>query len=268
MKYVMVTNWNDHWDNLGKWANRTLFTESMLKGMMSKDKLVEGTETLFIKRKKETGIVEQCWSGKISDFKYGEYKGFPAVWFRVNLEKRIVCPDEYRNYPLGWHYENLSKVVTQTKSIMQKEYRDTKYDWEDIEKDFEISKNQFGRRISFVKNSFRRYILFRDVEQAYALSKLGFYKPAVILSGGIIEELLRLFLENKGENVKNKKFEELIQICQKNQFLRSEINNLASAIRRFRNYVHLATEKSKKNSISKATASATVALIFTIINDF
>lgn len=149
--------------------------------------------------------------------------------------------------------------------------RDMKKDnsvWNEIEKDFGISKRVFGKNISFVKNQFRREIIFRDVEQAYFLAKNDFNKPAVILAGGVIEELLRLFLDNKNENVKNKKFEELIEICQKKGFLKEEISNLASAIRRFRNSVHLAAEKSKKYAISKATASATVALIFTIVNDF
>ena len=145
---------------------------------------------------------------------------------------------------------------------------DTESIWCDIKNDYRETKRALGRKINFVKDDFKRIIIFRDIEQAYILSKLGFNKPAVILAGGVIEELLRIFLETKGETTKNKKFEALIIICEEKGFLKEEISNLASAIRRFRNSVHLAAEKSKKDTISKATASATVALIFTIINDF
>lgn len=268
MRYIMVTNWNYHWDNLSRFGERTLFTEVMLRGAMSKDKLVDGTETVFIKRKKMSGEIEKSWMGKVYDFENKPYKGSPAVWFRVKLERQMDCPGEYRDYPLGWHCESISQETTQSKITAERPQQNINDGWKEIEKEFEISKREFGKRINFVKDTFKREIIFRDIEQAYVLSKMGFNKPTVILAGGVIEELLRLFLENKGENVKNKKFEELIEICYKKEFLKEEISNLASAIRRFRNSVHLATEKTKKNTISKATASATVALIFTIVNDF
>ena len=69
--------------------------------------------------------------------------------------------------------------------------------WSDIEKDYDITKRMFGKKINFVGDQFKRQILFRDVEHAYVLANLGFSKPAVILAGGIIEELLSLYLQHK-----------------------------------------------------------------------
>jgi len=73
MKYIMVTNFENHWDKIPN--NRTSYTLSMLKGKMSKDNLVPGTETIFIKRKKGGGGLEGAWQGKVIDFeKAGEEK--------------------------------------------------------------------------------------------------------------------------------------------------------------------------------------------------
>jgi hypothetical protein len=70
--------------------------------------------------------------------------------------------------------------------------------WKDINKEFGVTKMRFGRRINFIKDPFKRTVIFRDVEQAFILATSGFSKPAVILAGGVIEELLRLFLKQKG----------------------------------------------------------------------
>lgn len=268
----MVTNWRGHWDQLPD--NRTLFTKTMFRHPMDEGKLVANTNTIFIKRNRETRKIEACWEGRVSDFSPARYKDLEAISFRVAITDRLDCPSEYQDYSEGWYCEgdfeaeNSAWLYAQSLRKKKQPKNRDKNCWDGIEKDFGISKRVFGKKINFVKSQFKREIIFRDVEQAYLLVKNGFNKPAVILAGGVIEELLRLFLDNKNENVKNKRFEELIEICQRKGFLKEEISNLASAIRRFRNSVHLATEKSPKYTISKATASATVALIFTIVNDF
>ena len=65
--------------------------------------------------------------------------------------------------------------------------------WSAIYGEFEVNQFMFGKNINFVKDRYKRKTLFRDTEDAYILSKSGFYKPAVILAGGVIEELLRLY---------------------------------------------------------------------------
>ncbi len=143
-----------------------------------------------------------------------------------------------------------------------------KADWKDIENEFGITKNGFGRRINFIKDPFKRTIIFRDVEQAFALASSGFSKPAVILAGSVIEELLRLYLEYKNISPLSENFDGYIRTCEQNGLLKDSVSRLSHAVRQFRNLVHLSAEKTKKHTISKATAIGAVSSIFTIANDF
>jgi hypothetical protein len=138
--------------------------------------------------------------------------------------------------------------------------------WSQIEKDFGVSKKTFGKKINFVKDAFKRKIIFRDVEQAYILAQNDFNKPAVILSGSIIEELLRLYLNHKGIKPPKDDFYGYIQACQND--LKYAVHKLTDSVRDFRNFVHMGKEVSSRHTISKATAKGAVASIFTLINDF
>jgi hypothetical protein len=140
--------------------------------------------------------------------------------------------------------------------------------WREIEKDYDVTKRIFGKKINFVAERYKKEAIFRDVEHAYILSNHGFNKPAVILAGGVIEELLRLYLKHKNIQAMNATFDEYIKACVTNRLLKSAINKLSDSVRHFRNIVHLSKETSSKISISKATAKGAVSSIFTIANDF
>ncbi len=140
--------------------------------------------------------------------------------------------------------------------------------WADIIEEFGITKNSFGKKINFIKDTFCRKVIFRDIEQAYILAKKGFSKPSVILAGAIIEELLRQYLKHKKVKPAKDTFDEYIKACQNNSILKSAIHNLSNSVRYFRNIVHIENEKSSKYTISKATAKGAVSSIFTIANDF
>jgi len=84
----------------------------------------------------------------------------------------------------------------------------------------------------------------------------------------IIEELLRLFLEHKNIKPAKNKFVDYIQLCEKRGLLKDAISNLTTALRHFRNLIHLEKETSERHTISKSTAITAVASIFTIVNDF
>lgn len=144
----------------------------------------------------------------------------------------------------------------------------SKANWKAIESGFGITKTGFGKRINFVTDTFRRTIIFRDVEQAFVLASLGFSKPAVILAGSVIEELLRLYLEYKGVPPLSNTFDGYIRTCEENDYLKGSVSRLSHAVRQFRNLVHLSEEKTKRHTISKATAIGAVSSIFTIANDF
>jgi hypothetical protein len=139
--------------------------------------------------------------------------------------------------------------------------------WLAIEREYGVSKRTLGKRVSFVKDKFKRKVIFRDIEQAWALAKYDFHKPAVILAGGVIEELLRLYLEYKNVTAERNNLDSYIKACDKNGFMKGAIHKLADSVRQFRNIVHLENEVSSKDSISKAAAKGAVASVFTIANE-
>lgn len=140
--------------------------------------------------------------------------------------------------------------------------------WKLIEKEYEVSKNAFGRKISFVKEPYKRRVIFRDVGHAYMLSQIGFDKSALILAGSVIEELLRLYLKSRNLKPAKNSYNEYIKSCVDNGLLKGAVNSLTDAVRLFRNIVHIENENSKHESISKANAMGAVSSIFTIANDF
>ncbi len=142
------------------------------------------------------------------------------------------------------------------------------YLWSEIQKEYGNSKKQFGEQIRFVKEGFKRKIIFRDVAHAYGCLKQEYYKPAVILAGGVIEEMLRLYLEHKGYNINTERFYDYIEKCKKKKLLKSAITHLSVAVKDFRNFVHLKEESSDRYTISRPTALGAVSAIFTIANEF
>ena len=106
------------------------------------------------------------------------------------------------------------------------------------------------------------------MEHAYYLEKIGLSKPSVILSGSVIEELLRLYLKSKNIRSEKESYEMYVKACNDNRLLKSSIQKLTDSVRDFRNIVHLSREKNQRFTISKATAKGAVSIIFTMINDF
>lgn len=168
------------------------------------------------------------------------------------------------------HPENIMSVHVQEEITKQEDIQVSEYSktWKAIEEEYGISKRSFGKKIDFVKGSFKRSIIFRDVEHSFALANSGYSKSAVILAGSVIEELLKLFLEHNSIKLRSTKFDDYITACKESGLLKSGIINLSDSVRHFRNLVHLSVEKTKKHTISKAAAKGAVASIFTIANDF
>lgn len=145
---------------------------------------------------------------------------------------------------------------------------DDKTVWAQINQDFDLTKRSFGRKLNFIHDPFKKKIIYRDVAQAYILSKNGFNKPAVIMAGSVVEELLRLFLMNKNIAISKGTFNEYIRLCENSGLLKIAISRLSDSVRHFRNLVHLEKEVDTKDTISKATAKNAVSSIFIIANDF
>jgi len=145
---------------------------------------------------------------------------------------------------------------------------DEKTIWKEIESELNESKRSFGKKIKFVVDPYARKVVFRDVAHAFHLADSGFSKPAVILAGGVIEELLRQYLSSKGHSGKMKTFNDYVKKCEAEGLLKGAINKLSDSVREFRNVVHLQKETSKRFAISTATAKAAVASMFMVVNDF
>lgn len=140
--------------------------------------------------------------------------------------------------------------------------------WKEIENDYGVSKKLLGKKINFVTDAFKRKVIFRDIEHAYYLANAGYSKPAVILAGGVTEELLRQYLIHNKVTPSDKTFDSYIKACEANCLLKKAVHRLSDSFRHFRNFVHLSNEITSKHTISKATAKGAVASIFTLANDF
>lgn len=264
MKYIMVTNWDHHWNYLGN--RKTSYSLNMIKWNIANTRPLENSETLFIKRHKITEKVERCWIGRVKNFERDK-NGHPRIYFNVEIEREVFCPENYKKYPEGWYCEEELEGVGRNRAQIKKPLKiKSKNVWDSIRNDFGMTKNQFGKKINFVRNGFKRKIIFRDIEQAYILVEMGYYKPAVILAGSIVEELLRLYLKHKNIKPDIDKFDGYIKACRDNRLLRV-VQGLTESVRHFRNFVHLENEETKKNTIVKSNASGAVASIFSIVND-
>jgi hypothetical protein len=177
--------------------------------------------------------------------------------------KDFLSEEEIRQSQTG---EDTKRLLEEQEGAI--ELSIAKENWKAIENDLGVKKRSFGKRINFVKDPFERIIIFRDVEQAFVLASSGFSKPAVILAGSVIEELLRLYLQHKNIPPLSNTFDGYIRTCEENELLKDSVSRLSDAVRQFRNLVHLSAEKTRRHTISKATAIGAVSSIFTIANDF
>jgi len=99
----MVTNFDDHWEGVG---NEAYFTLSMLKGEMTRERLFDNTETIFVKRNRFSKRVESAWKGKVWGFSFKKDDlGRDSIAFNLNLGAKVQCPPQYLSYSEGWHID-------------------------------------------------------------------------------------------------------------------------------------------------------------------
>ena len=116
-QYVMVTNWDAHWDHLQKWNNSTLFTATFISHPLSMPPWPEQADTLFIKLNKDN-LFEKSWIGKSKNFRKDLYKGRDAIRFDVSDLRPVDCPPEYKDITIGWHANKFNEDT----SISEKSY--------------------------------------------------------------------------------------------------------------------------------------------------
>ncbi|MBN1756833.1 MAG: hypothetical protein JW863_00860 [Chitinispirillaceae bacterium] len=98
MHYIMVTDFPDHWNRIK--GNLTSYPPKMVKNAKP-DSLQSGIDTVFIKKFKDCSDIENAWSGKVHDIQ----KIPGSIFFRVEIEKEIPCPERYADYNNGWYVE-------------------------------------------------------------------------------------------------------------------------------------------------------------------
>lgn len=81
--YVMITDWNNHWDN----KESASYTKSLIKFDLQSHQLVENAPTLFIKVKKENYEIEKAWFGRVRNFDTVTNKD--RISFNVQIEGKL-----------------------------------------------------------------------------------------------------------------------------------------------------------------------------------
>lgn len=102
MKFLMITSWQRHWDNLAVWDNLTLFTTGMIHWPYANNLPATPVETIFVK--KSGNNFEGAWIGTVSafhDYMYQDSK--PSIRFTVSIKSKYDCPSKLKQMKLGWH---------------------------------------------------------------------------------------------------------------------------------------------------------------------
>jgi len=112
VKYVMVTHWDDHWNNLKN--QETYYTENMIEKEVNINNLVENASTLFIttlfikledRGGNKFGPPQRAWIG----YAYGFRKERDEIHFKVKIDKEVPLskvPEEYLLLSPGWYLKD------------------------------------------------------------------------------------------------------------------------------------------------------------------
>ena len=99
MLYIMVTNWDNHWDQIS--GVQTYYTKKIMYGRITESQIENNTPTIFIKLNRDTKVIEKIWKGSVSNFSVESER----VRFKVNIEKEIQCPAKYQTHKEGWYID-------------------------------------------------------------------------------------------------------------------------------------------------------------------
>jgi len=105
-KYLMITHWENHWDNI----KETHYSTSMLRDGMQKELIKnEPTTTIFIKLNEQTRKLEKAWIGTAYDFEFkkDDKDKEEIIYFRVDIQKEIPddkIPKEFLGKSEGWYF--------------------------------------------------------------------------------------------------------------------------------------------------------------------
>ena len=110
MKFIMVTDWRDHWDRLPGGA--TLFTISMLIPPMAPLFLRNDTSTTFLLFSRRVRSPLKAWTGKVTQISHTP--GSARIAFRANIRREIRFPHKYARLADGWYVEEPEAAAAST----------------------------------------------------------------------------------------------------------------------------------------------------------
>jgi hypothetical protein len=102
VRYVMATDWHDHWDKLP--GGLAVYTTSMLVPPMATQLFEDGTTATFLLFSKSSRRPLKAWSGKEKEISHEP--GMERIAFRVKLSREIRFPRKYARLPDGWYVED------------------------------------------------------------------------------------------------------------------------------------------------------------------
>ena len=107
--YIMVANWNNHWDKLRN--DSSIFTTGYIKDNLADGSWPSEAVTLFIKQNKENQF-EKSWIGKTTNFRSDiTVNGNSGIRFDVQELEEIECPTSCKEYEIGWHLNKIPFLV-------------------------------------------------------------------------------------------------------------------------------------------------------------
>lgn len=95
--YIMVTIWDNHWDQLPQ--NRTRYTNNFIH--VDHANMANDVDTIFVRVYRPTNN-KRAWRGKISNIQ----RSANDTWFDVHLQNEINIPPNLPNYSSGWYLFN------------------------------------------------------------------------------------------------------------------------------------------------------------------
>jgi len=107
VRYILVTDWHDHWDKLP--GGLSSFTTSMLVDPMAPQFLKDGTPTTFLLYSRSPRRPLRAWSGKVTEISHE--LGAARIVFRSKLSREIRFPRKHAKLADGWYVEEPETVA-------------------------------------------------------------------------------------------------------------------------------------------------------------
>lgn len=101
--YVMVTDYINHWHLVKNAYYTSVMVKFGKKILTQADDLDKEIQTIFIKKNKNSGSVENTWIGKSYNYKSEVLKDLYKIKFDVKLTNEINCPETLKGISNGWY---------------------------------------------------------------------------------------------------------------------------------------------------------------------